>query len=93
MSEESEVTEFEQERMQHPTGHCEDCGCPLDICCKPKKPVRLASESVDLKKLKEECKSSIAEVSKEKQSYARAGYILALNNILDWAEKEAKKNE
>ncbi len=18
---------------------CEDCGCPLDICCKPKKPV------------------------------------------------------
>jgi len=39
MSKESEVTEFEQERMQHPTGHCEDCGCPLEVCCKPKKPV------------------------------------------------------
>ena len=39
MSEESEVTEYEQERMQHPTGHCEDCGCPLEVCCKPKEPV------------------------------------------------------
>ncbi len=24
--------------------HCEDCGCPLDICCKPKEPVVSAEE-------------------------------------------------
>ena len=52
MSSESEVTEFEQERMQHPTGHCEDCGCPLEVCCKPKKPV------VEVEWLEKYCKEN-----------------------------------
>ena len=55
--------------------------------------VRLASESVDLEKLKGECKRLFDEVPKKERSYAAAGYILAIRNILIWAEKEAKKNE
>jgi len=61
---------------------CEDCGCPLDICCKPKKPVRLASESVDLKALKEYCKT-----------HETLRDCIARDSLIEWAEKEAKKNE
>jgi len=39
MSKESEVTEYEQERIRHLCRYCEDCGCLLEFCCKPKKPV------------------------------------------------------
>ena len=92
MSSESEVTEFEQERMQHPTGHCEDCGCPLEVCCKPKKPVRLASESVDLKWLKDWCKNNKHPVEwdgSDGKHYETE--TVQINDLVKWAEKEAKK--
>ena len=59
---------------------CEDCGCPLEICCKPKVPVRLASESVDLKALKEWCE-------KNNDYFFKPHH----NELIKWAEKEAKK--
>jgi len=69
--------------------YCEDCGCPLDICCKPKVPV------VSLQALKEWCmkeKQILSFLIDQKEKYKQAeGYNKALNRILSWAEKEAKK--
>ena len=46
--------------------YCENCGCPLDICCKPKQPV------VSLQELKEEfvnLKDWINEIVENKDAY------------------------
>ena len=32
---------------------CEDCGCPLDICCKPKEPVVSVQRKQKPKKVEE----------------------------------------
>ena len=64
---------------------CEDCGCPLDVCCKPKEPVRLASESVDLKWLRGEIENFYY-CNPEME-----GANMALKHLLSIAEKEAKK--
>ena len=83
---------------------CEDCGCPLEICCKPKVPVRLASESVDLKDIKE-LKDFSEQLVENKDLYLEKKLnpadvelffdsIEDLNNMIkDLVEKEAKKNE
>ena len=50
-------------------------------------PVRLASESVDLKKLKEYRKSYIKD-----NQYIEGGLVSTiLDDLIEWAEKEAKK--
>ena len=52
-------------------------------------PVRLASESVDLKKLKEYRKSYIKD-----NQYIEGGLVSTiLDDLIEWAEKEAKKDE
>ena len=67
--------------------YCEDCGCPLEVCYKPKEPVRLASESVDLKKLKEYRKSYIKD-----NQYIEGGLVSTiLDDLIEWVEKEVKK--
>ena len=81
MSSESEVTEFEQERIQHPTGHCEDCGCPLEICCKPKKPV------VEVEVLENFCKGRIEEIKEGVKAgiYATPEEVKLINLAKDTA--------
>ena len=69
--------------------YCEDCGCPLEVCCKPKEPVRLASESVDLKKLKEWCKEEMDGMDRT-DDFERGVHDI-LEELLSWAEKGAKK--
>ena len=49
-----------------------------------KQPVRLASESVDLKALKEWC---------ERNKFGYAPPRINKDELMKWAEKEAKKNE
>ena len=56
-------------------------------------PVRLASESVGLKELKEKCREMEKKLPVcEKRCFAEDGYSTALDEIISWAEKEAKKN-
>ena len=49
--------------------------------------VRLASESVELEKLRDYCNKRISGTDTSWD----AGYVQALSNLLSWAEKEAKK--
>ena len=67
----------------------EPCELILGDCLEKMK--EMPDKSVDLEKLKGECKRLFDEVPKKERSYAAAGYILAIRNILIWAEKEAKK--
>jgi len=58
---------------------CEDCGCPLDVCCKPKKPV---VEVEWLEKWVEEHKFRSGQVT---------DLILGLELITDVKNQVAKK--
>jgi len=82
MSSESEVTEFEQERIQHPTGHCEDCGCPLEICCKPKKPV------VSVEELEKEVKrlEDLLHITEFDFSDMNATCVITLKDFNKWKD-------
>ena len=53
-------------------------------------PVRLASESVDLKKLKERLNELSFNAGTK---LLHSDYLIALQDIESWAEKEALKNE
>jgi len=67
--------------------------------------VRLASESVDLKELKEIIEKRIVEINKgtknffgtqedlDKLEAMKAVSVFELNHLLSWAEKEVKRNE
>jgi len=48
-------------------------------------PVRLASESVDFKALKEWCENNCFKTEWENED------AIILSNLIEWAEKEAKK--
>ena len=100
MSKESEVTEYEQKRMQSKKvlGFYEEDSWQVIAVNNDKifavnsnnlVPVRLASESVDLEALQKWCKII---PSKDLTQY-EIGYKQALKDTLSWAEKEAKKNE
>jgi len=51
---------------------CEDCGCPLEICCKPKKPVILVEEV-------------LKEINKRIEFYANETTKLVKENDLYWS--------
>ena len=53
--------------------------------------VRLASESVDLKKLKKFCERNRMNLLIHRDEKRQEGILL--KDLLSWAEKEAKKNE
>jgi len=73
--------------------YCEDCGCPLDICCKPKTPVRLASESVDLKALKEWLNKPTTGYIDHSDCLGNLIHkeVIEIKKVIKWVEKEAKK--
>ena len=90
MSKESEVTEYEQKRMQSKKvlGFYEEDSWQVIAVNNDKifavnsnnlVPVRLASESVDLKELKEYCKNN------------HSKYNQTICDLIEWAEKEVKK--
>ena len=59
-------------------------------------PVRLASESVGLKALKEYCKEQESNLWAEKNTckpFRTRVSLVNVSQLLSWAEKEAKKNE
>ena len=58
--------------------YCEDCGCPLDICCKPQQPV------VSLQAIRKK-------VNLESGKGCSLEKWNMLHDWLAWAEKEAKK--
>jgi hypothetical protein len=62
--------------------YCEDCGCPLGVCCKTKTPV------VGLAELKKYC-----EENKFEHKLCNCGHkgdVIIVHNFIEWAESRSK---
>jgi len=57
--------------------YCKSCGCPIEICCKPKK------SFIFIEDLEKEIIELVIEASLHtRNDFAKEGYLLALNNLL-----------
>jgi len=63
---------------------CEDCGCPLEVCCKPK------TSGISIKWLETEIKRLKKAPKKKNRNMAEDGFILGLNILMLEARKQAK---
>ena len=63
---------------------CEDCGCPLEICCKPKKPVVSVEE---LGKIIERKKYM------EAHSVGKQEWVINVEHLLSTIQNQVSKNE